>query len=205
MFATLHHHQKSAKAGDVDSSDGFDDNSSGKWSVYYECEDADDSLSYLHLLCKEKKPPMHEIEATISARPYLITLSSVERGDTPLHYAVGFYQSIEIIGLFLKEMPHSAKLKSGKNGLFGSQVTPLHIAIQKQRDLEVVKLIVDTYPKVRTAKDAKGNTPADYARTFLSGDALANMLVILEPRKLTSHGSLKRMFLRKRSDKKLEM
>lgn len=135
---------------------------------YYD-HTTNDTLTALHLFCRSGSRYRYNIKEIIDLCPQLISYPTPNGGDTPLHFAVAA-QDLQTTRLLLQRNPGAASVKSGTRGNFGSEVTPLHVAIVINADFEMIKLLVQATPRSAKLRNGNGQTTCELAIQFCEGE-----------------------------------
>jgi ankyrin repeat protein len=120
-----------------------------------------DSMTALHIFCRSGSRH-RDIKTIVEIQPQLISHPTPNGGDTPLHFAVAAHD-LDTTRLLLKVDPHVANIKSGSSGHFGSQMTPLHVAISENASPEIIALLVNASPRSLKLRNGDGFTPQQLA------------------------------------------
>jgi len=94
----------------------------------------DDQVTILHLLCLAQAP-LSLLREVLCMQPKLVQQRTSVGGDLPLHYCVAvtclgdISKDARAVQLLVERYPAAVCQKSGELGRYGSQVTPLDVAI----------------------------------------------------------------------------
>jgi hypothetical protein len=136
---------------------------------YYDHE-TNDTMTALHLFCRSGS--RHgDIKTIVELQPQLISHHTPKGGDTPLHFAVAAHD-LDTTRFLLEKQPDAAIVKSSQRGNFGSEVTPLHVAILASASFEIIEALVRASPRSVKVRDGNGQTAHKLAALHYSGDRL---------------------------------
>ena len=128
----------------------------------YRWHDVEDTITAMHVAVKDQNYEL--IRCIGSYIPGMVDRKSSDRGDTPLHYGVGFHPTdSKLLKILLSLFSYSADTKCGKNGLFGDRATPLHIALEGQASASVISKLLKASLSPLKKKDGRGLTPFEIA------------------------------------------
>jgi len=145
---------------------------------YYDHE-TKDFVTALHYFCRSGGQKIDDIKTAIRLHPRLVSQATPIGGEIPLHFAVAS-NDLEATRLLLKSDPSTAIIKSSRNGHFGNQMTPLHVAIVSRSSEEMIEALVSASPKSVRVRDGTGQTVHDLAYKYFSdGNSLSSCLDIL--------------------------
>lgn len=122
---------------------------------------ADDSINELHQACLNSDVDV--IERILASTPQMIDLPSTRRKDTPLIYAIYYCRNVDLLKRMIRACPQAAERKSSPEGLFGSEITPLHLAIEVNASPKIIASLIRASPTTLTEKNSKGLTPYELA------------------------------------------
>jgi hypothetical protein len=144
---------------------------------YYDHETSD-KMTALHLFCRSGS--RHgDIKTVVKLQPQLISHQTPKGGDTLLHFAVAAHD-LDTTRLLLEKQPDAASVKSSQSGNFGSEVTPLHVAILASASLEIIEALVRASPRSVKVRDGNGQTAHALAVKYYAWDHLEEVCTRLQ-------------------------
>lgn len=105
--------------------------------------------------------------------------SANDEGDTLLHIAVAAHNLTTILQI-LQTDPAAANAKSTKNGRFGSEMTPLHVAVETDASFEIINVLVNASPRSLKFRNGNGDTPYILAVKVYDGDEMEEVFMCLQ-------------------------
>eukprot|EP00548_Thalassiothrix_antarctica_P002154 CAMPEP_0194131754 /NCGR_PEP_ID=MMETSP0152-20130528/2443_1 /TAXON_ID=1049557 /ORGANISM="Thalassiothrix antarctica, Strain L6-D1" /LENGTH=205 /DNA_ID=CAMNT_0038826627 /DNA_START=17 /DNA_END=634 /DNA_ORIENTATION=+ len=142
---------------------------------YYDYE-TKDFITVLHYFCRNGCRKIEDIRTAIKLHPRLVSQATPNGGETPLHFAVAA-NDLEATKLLLQSDPSTAIIRSSRNGHFGNQMIPLHVAIVSQSSVEIIQTLVQASPKSVRIRDGQGQSVQDLAyECFSDGNSLSACL-----------------------------
>jgi ankyrin repeat protein len=136
-----------------------------------------DSMTALHIFCRSGSRH-RDIKTIVEFQPRLISHPTPNGGDTPLHFAVAAHD-IDTTRLLLRIDPSIANIKSSNCGHFGSQMSPLHVAISENASPEIIELLVNASPRSLKLRNGDGLTPQQLALHCCRAEDMQEVLACL--------------------------
>jgi len=115
-------------------------------------------ITFLHLACW-KHAPLDVIKSICAVDSCLISTLSETGADLPLHYAVasGVATTVEYL---VSRYPQGVAVRCHRNGAFGNNVTPLHVAVKVNASPDTIRRLLEHAPqRTRTLRNNDGKTP----------------------------------------------
>ncbi len=109
----------------------------------------------LHSLLRNN-PNVDDVQALIDKYPYALQEKD-DFGWLPLHVAIIFSASYEVLELLINEYPDAARVGDDEIGSL-----PLHYAAERA-SVAVVQLLISVYPDAVETDNCEGNLPVHYA------------------------------------------
>lgn len=145
---------------------------------HYFDHETQDSMTALHIFCRSGSHH-RDIKTIVEFQPQLINRPTPNGGDTPLHFAVAAHD-IDTIRLLLQIAdPNIVNIKSSSSGHFGSQMTPLHVAISEKASPEIIELLVNASPRSLKLRNGDGFTPQPLALHCCRAEDMKEVLACL--------------------------
>lgn len=156
---------------------------------YYDHE-TQDTMTALQVFCRLGSR-YRNVKAIIELQPQLISHPTPNGGDTALHFAVAAHD-LETTRLLLKIHPTAANIQSKKSGNFGSQVTPLHVAIMANVSFGIINALVEASPRSIKIRDGNGKTPHELATQYYHNGNVQAVIACLTAQKTSTRKRTRR-------------
>ena len=139
-------------------------------------------VTALHLACRQGAP-IDIVQEIMLYSPELSQRATEVGGDLPLHYAVASNRlnTVEALVNDCSLSNVSGAMRSSQRGAFGNQVTPLHVAMIYQVDIEIIELLIRVYPSIRNLRAGRGETAYRLAIEHYIGIDRERVLQLLQP------------------------
>jgi ankyrin repeat protein len=112
------------------------------------------NMTPLHYLVW-RKPPSDLVERLLQLAPETIKVQDKYGGNLPLHVALYYEASSDVIKMILPAYPQAAEVQKHNGNL------PLHLALLCNASNDVIKMLVDAFPGSTTIKNNNGMVPLD--------------------------------------------